>query len=646
MHDLARSIRRDVFFINLLVPLAFGFIRQSLVVLFNPAMDAGIAGRMLFSLQPTVYGTMVVFSLILYGVILAVLRPLFTYLSTGSNYDRARRATLGIPWLVIVTHPVLWLLGTTAVYWFAYGWTAPGGVTYGWALVLAMTSGLMTGVFSAIWFGTVFLRAKDALGMTDIRADERDPFSRIRYYAVAFAGTFSVLTFGTYALEFYRYETDIPPIMESHVATLGVMGGLFILATVGMTYLARQEDRRQLLRLRDRLKDLAESGGDLSRRISVLSFDEVGAATVEFNAFVSGIESIIRHVQQTTEQLSETSQALATSVGRTKTAMDAIISTVGQVEQQIFTQASSLDESSAAMEEIARNLDSLDGMVSEQAASVNESSAAIQEMVRQIQTTSEATQAVTEAFDQLENAAQEGQSRLSSVSDQINSVVSQSRSLDEANQLIAAIASRTNLLAMNAAIEAAHAGEAGKGFAVVADEIRTLAENTTEQSKAISSQLQKTTDVIAEMVTAIRSAEAAFGDVHTQIATAAELEGRVDTSMVSLNAGTGEVMQALTIITDITQQVKTGSDEMSAGSNSVTNEMTKLLEQTAGVKEQMAGIMQAIAEMQGAVDGALQVAERNQVATTVLRDQAARFRVSGDGGPAGASLGSTTGAGV
>lgn len=633
--EMVRTLQARVFGINLSVPLVFALLRQSIVVVFNPAMDGSVGERFIFSFQATVYGTVVVFSLILYLAVLIALRPLTTYLSNQTNYDRARRATIAVPWILILMHVGLWLIGTTLVYWLAYSWTAPGGVPYGWALLLAGTSGLITGVFAAVWLGPVLLPAKERLGMLEIREGDSDLFAKIKSIAIVVSGMAALATFSAYVLEFYRSETAIPSLLEHHRATMIVLGTIFTALTLLMIYLARREDRTQLRLLRARLSELAESGGDLSQRIPLLNFDEIGEVTVGFNEFISSIEFIVQSVKRTSIDLAETSEALTSSMRVTTDTVSSIGDAVDEIRDRIFSEAASLDQSSSAMEQISRSLESLDALVAEQAANVTESSAAIGQMVGQIKSTNQGAAEVSGAFEQLVQTANQGRDRLNLVGEQIAAVESQSASLDEANKLIAEIASRTNLLAMNAAIEAAHAGDAGKGFAVVADEIRTLAENTASQSKSIKEQLGKTTEAITEVVSGVRVAEGAFTEVQTQIEVARKLESGVSDAMSSVSASSEQIMRALEQITGITEQVRSGSDEMSAGASSVSGEMTKLLEQSAGVKERIAAIADAAGEMSRTVGEALEVAARNREVAAILTEQTARFRVSQDDGPPG-----------
>ncbi|MBS4031891.1 MAG: HAMP domain-containing protein [Clostridiales bacterium] len=199
------------------------------------------------------------------------------------------------------------------------------------------------------------------------------------------------------------------------------------------------------------LKDMAQSDGDLTKRINVASKDEVGELAHWFNTFVSQLQEIVGKLKVSVDTISSSSQELSAAAEESNASMEEI---TGVVESQIAQKAQdiSLKAQTTLEEAKATQLASQQG------------DEAVQDIVKVINTIGEATGDTSAVIKELEQSSSE-----------IGIII----------ETITGIAEQTNLLALNAAIEAARAGESGRGFAVVAEEVRKLAENSNQAGVAI-----------------------------------------------------------------------------------------------------------------------------------------------------------------
>src|SRR5262249_38748161 len=116
-----------------------------------------------------------------------------------------------------------------------------------------------------------------------------------------------------------------------------VMGLFFVLGLVVAYGLVRrtQQPLRQIVA---RLKDIAEGEGDLTRRLTVESHDEIGETAHWFNVFVEKMHSILAEVKKSVVQTHGASMQLSTAAQQLST---------GTQEQ-----AASLEETAASLEQI------------------------------------------------------------------------------------------------------------------------------------------------------------------------------------------------------------------------------------------------------------------------------------------------------
>ncbi len=253
---------------------------------------------------------------------------------------------------------------------------------------------------------------------------------------------------------------------------------------------------RPLIAVRNQLKELAESGGDLTRQIIVKSRDEVGEMASAVNSSIANIQHIVTTVIQSSELVAASSQELSASSKELAITSNQVAQTINEISTANMQQADHSKDISSMIDSNNDEIQRANGIVSHTYDSSTEASQAVQE----------GQQAMKELLDQLSivkrtvQTSQEAINRLGKHSEEINLII----------KVISDIAAQTNLLALNAAIEAARAGENGRGFAVVADEVRKLAEQSSDSAKQITNliiNIQRdtavTTDAIAQKAEAV-----------------------------------------------------------------------------------------------------------------------------------------------
>jgi len=247
------------------------------------------------------------------------------------------------------------------------------------------------------------------------------------------------------------------------------------------------------------LRDIAQGEGDLTRRITRTSDDEIGELVDCFNQFVEKLQTAMRDVINVVAPLSQ----VAVELGKQTTSAQKL----SQDQQRASeTVSDGMTDMLTNVSEIAHHAAS----AAQAAGEANGDSKRGQHVVSETRLT------ITRLAEEVQRASE----------------VIQQLELDAENvggilDVIKSIAEQTNLLALNAAIEAARAGDQGRGFAVVADEVRTLASRT-----------QNSTSEIHGMIEKLQSAARSAVEVMQQGRTSAERG-------VSQVGETGESLQAI-----------------------------------------------------------------------------------------------------
>ena len=230
------------------------------------------------------------------------------------------------------------------------------------------------------------------------------------------------------------------------------------------------------------ISDIDRREGDLTKRITITTHDEIGALGNGINTFMEKLQHIFQII---TNNSTEMDTIVTEVLGNVRTSSDSVSSLSALTEELLAT-----------MEEVSSNADVINASAANVRNDVNgiaTKSTEINEYSREM--SDRATEMETAARNNMEAT----KTKVNEILGVLHQAIKDSESVNQVNTLtndILSISGQTNLLALNASIEAARAGEAGKGFAVVADEIRQLAES----SKEAANNIQKINGIVIEAV--------------------------------------------------------------------------------------------------------------------------------------------------
>ena len=325
--------------------------------------------------------------------------------------------------------------------------------------------------------------------------------------------------------------------------------------------------RKQTSELTEIIDEIKGGHGDLTKRVTVKSMDEIGQSSIGINHFIETLQNIMSNIISNSNVL------------------DGV---VGNVASSVAASSDNANDISAIMEELSATMEEVSATTNSVSENTTAAEGKVQKMADQTKVMSQYAQDMKKRATELEHTATENMNNtnemIGEITTEMNQALENSKSVEKVAQLTAdilSISSQTNLLALNASIEAARAGEARKGFAVVADEIRQLADSSRETANNIQTINEQVIEAVQGLVV---SSEKIVGYINENILPdyRAFVQGgqqynddatHIDNTMAEY---AGEAQDILATMMEMTEAIEGISRAVEESANGVTDAATNI----------------------------------------------------------------------
>lgn len=339
--------------------------------------------------------------------------------------------------------------------------------------------------------------------------------------------------------------------------------------------------RKQTSELTEIIDEIKGGHGDLTKRVTVKSMDEIGQSSIGINHFIETLQNIMSNIISNSNVL------------------DGV---VGNVASSVAPSSDNANDISAIMEELSATMEEVSATTNSVSENTTAAEGKVQKMADQTKVMSQYAQDMKKRATELEHTATENMNNtnemIGEITTEMNQALENSKSVEKVAQLTAdilSISSQTNLLALNASIEAARAGEAGKGFAVVADEIRQLADSSRETANNIQSINEQVIEAVQGLVV---SSEKIVGYINENILPdyRAFVQGgqqynddatHIDNTMAEYASEAQDILATMMEMTEAIEGISRAVEESANGVTDAATNIDSLVQSMSTVNGQM-----------------------------------------------------------
>lgn len=350
--------------------------------------------------------------------------------------------------------------------------------------------------------------------------------------------------------------------------------------------------------IRDIISGIDKGEGDLTKRVAVLSNDEIADLGNGINLFMDKLQQILKMIIENTNHMENV---------------------VREVGESVATSNDSATDLSAMTEELSATMQDVGHSVSVINNNTENVRGDVEMIAHKSGEINEFSKEMKANADKMESDARNNMDKTNEtigiILEGLGKAIEDSHSVGQVTSLtdeILNISSQTNLLALNASIEAARAGEAGKGFAVVADEIRGLADSSRETANRIQ---QINSVVVAAVNNLSDNANELVG--YIQNAILPEFEAFVE-SGVKYRDNASYIENAMQEFTAKTDMLKKNIDEIALSISAITTAVDEGAEGINGAAKSTQNLVEDIVNISDKMNENKVIAQTLQKSTHVF----------------------------
>lgn len=396
-------------------------------------------------------------------------------------------------------------------------------------------------------------------------------------------------------ISFDWYEQQVSSLRR---IILGICAGAFIISFLIVFFICSRI-KKSFAVLDEKLGDIANGSGDLTREINLDSGDEFEVVADKVNKFIREVQGLASGVSGVSKDVLKIGDELKETAERNTDSIHSINNEIESISVNMEECGASANTTSRTLADATRDIEAL----TEEIAQVHE---IVNNANKSAQTASK------HALDERAIAIK----TLNEIEERVNIASKDASKIEQVREIaeqITEIASQTQILSLNAQIEAARAGDQGAGFAVVATEVGHLSTEITEAVSRINDINKQVIDAVTKLIDSSKEMS--------------EFMGRTVTADYDSYADIGREYGDTTLsIDEALNSLQNRSDDISRNVKQVDatiGEISNSVNECADKASDLAG---AAASIAGSMDGLQNASLKNSEQARLLGEKISKYK--------------------
>lgn len=362
------------------------------------------------------------------------------------------------------------------------------------------------------------------------------------------------------------------------IITIILALGTTIFLTIKLSKFLSNKISNQIKKIVDISKMISQ--GNLDVDIKVESEDEIGELESAFCDMISTIKGYIEDLSRVLLSIEKGNLNISTredykgNFVEMKTSIDNIVISLNTVFNNIRLVSNVVSNGS---EQLSVTSQSLATGATNQSSSIMNITDTTKLVKEQVDINAKNSNIASEIFHKFVETIEKSNNQMKDMIKSMEDIAVSSKNINDIIKDIDKIAEQTNLLALNAAIEAARAGEAGKGFAVVAEEVRNLSNMSAKAAKKTSALIKESIESINLGKQIANNTAGNLFEVVNKVKESNSLINKITSASNEQSEAIRDMSEEVEHISEIIQSNSTIAEENAAASVELMEESKKLI---------------------------------------------------------------------